>query len=100
MRLTPPEKVGKLQKTLHTKAKQSPDYRFYALQDKVYRADVLALEVQHGRVWDTAELSEEFTVEGFLAPFVVARRKSDGQRGSMEFQHSPRFYFNFVEYDG
>ena len=41
MRLTPPEKVEKLQKTLHIKAKQSPDYRFYSLYDKVYRADVL-----------------------------------------------------------
>jgi retron-type reverse transcriptase len=41
MSLEPPETVGKLQATLHAKAKESPKYRFYALYDKVYRADVL-----------------------------------------------------------
>jgi hypothetical protein len=25
----------------------------------------------------------------------VVRRKSDGVKGSLEFQHNPRFYFNF-----
>jgi RNA-directed DNA polymerase len=39
--LTPPVKVGKLQAALHTKAKNAPDYRFYALYDKLYRRDVL-----------------------------------------------------------
>ena len=29
------EKVEKLQKTLHAKAKGSPGYRFYALYDKI-----------------------------------------------------------------
>ena len=43
MSLSPPQKVGKLQAALHTKAKNSPDYRFYALYDKVYRWDVLAV---------------------------------------------------------
>jgi hypothetical protein len=47
------------------------------------------------RRWTTAEMSAEFTVHGFLAPFVVVTRKADGVKGSMEFTHSPRFYFNF-----
>ena len=54
-----------------------------------------ALEAQHGQVWDTDELSRDFEAIGFLAPFIVVRRKSDGQKGSMEFQHHPRFYFGF-----
>ena len=41
MNLLPPTTVGKLQETLHAKAKQAPTYRFYVLYDKVYRADVL-----------------------------------------------------------
>tara|TARA_R110002124_G_scaffold60852_9_gene166789 strand:- start:1192 stop:1479 length:288 start_codon:yes stop_codon:yes gene_type:complete len=53
------------------------------------------LEAKHGQVWDTTELQQEFSVEGFMAPFVLARRKSDGKRGTLKFQHSPRFYFSF-----
>ena len=41
MSLPPPLKVQRLQEALHAKAKGSPDYRFYALYDKVYRKDVL-----------------------------------------------------------
>ncbi len=55
-----------------------------------------ALEAQHGKVWDTSELTTEFEVLGFLAPFVMVRRRSDGQKGSLMFQHAPRFYFSFT----
>ena len=55
------------------------------------------LEQKHGKVWDTKELSQEFEVLGFGAPFVVVKRKSDDKMGSLMFQHNPRFYFNFTE---
>ncbi len=51
-----------------------------------------------GPTWDTEALQRDFTVEGFMAPFVVVRRKSDGQRGSLKFRHSPRVYFDFEPY--
>jgi hypothetical protein len=53
------------------------------------------LEKIHGQVWNTEELGKDFTVHGFMAPFISATRKSDGVKGAMEFQHMPRFYFNF-----
>jgi len=55
------------------------------------------LETQYGTVWNTEELSRDFEVKGFLAPFAVVKRKSDGVVGSLMFKHSPRYYFSFTE---
>jgi len=55
-----------------------------------------ALEAVHGKVWTTDELRKEFEIVGFMAPIVVVRRKSDGRKGSLEFQHNPRFFFGLV----
>lgn len=54
-----------------------------------------ALEAEHGQVWDTDQLTEDFAVIGFMAPLVVVKRRDTGEKGSLEFQHSPRFYFNW-----
>jgi len=53
------------------------------------------MEAEHGQVWDTSELQRDFSVTGFMAPFVGVTRKSDGAKGSLAFQHSPRLYFGF-----
>ena len=56
-----------------------------------------ALEAEYGQVWDTEQLTREFEVIGFMAPLVGVRRRSDGVKGSLEFQHGPpRLYFNFA----
>ena len=53
-----------------------------------------ALEAEHGQVWSTEELQKDFEPLGFMAPYIVVRRR-DGTKGSLEFQHDPRLYFNF-----
>lgn len=55
-----------------------------------------ALEAEHEQVWDTDELRAGFEVLGFAAPLVVVRRLSDQVKGSLYFQHNPRFYFGFL----
>ena len=65
----------------------------------IERTDREALTERYGRVWNTAELTADFEVMGFMAPYVVVQRKADGRKGSLEFQHSPRVYFSFVADD-
>ena len=56
-----------------------------------------ALEKEYGQVWDTAELSQDYEVTGFMAPFVCVVRKSDRVEGTLTFQHAPRYYFGFLK---
>src|SRR5215207_2802632 len=75
MSLTTPFSVQKLQTALHDKAKGSPDRRFHALYDKVYRRDILAFAYQcckanggaAGAVGETFEYIEEYGGERWLA---------------------------------
>jgi RNA-directed DNA polymerase len=74
MSLTTPVSVQKLQTALHDKAKESPDRRFHALYDKVYRRDILAFAYQcckanggaAGVDGQTFEHIEEYGVERWL----------------------------------
>lgn len=47
------------------------------------------------QTWTTDELTRDFEVLGFMAPFVVVRRRSDGKRGTLQFTHMPRLYFGW-----
>lgn len=51
---------------------------------------------KYGPVYNTQELQENFVVESFLAPFCIVTRKSDNVKGTLQFTHMPRFYYNFL----
>lgn len=51
-------------------------------------------------IWTTAQMTDEFEVLGFQAPYVAVKRKSDGIKGSLMFTHSPRYYFGWLADQG
>lgn len=53
------------------------------------------LEAKHGKIWTTSEMQEEFDALGFMAPFIIVRKRDTGERGSLMFTHSPRYYFSW-----
>jgi hypothetical protein len=50
-----------------------------------------------GQEWTTEELTRDFEVMGFLAPFVSVKNKATGKKGTLMFRHMPRVYFNWQE---
>jgi hypothetical protein len=75
---------------------ETEDYRRARVAELNAEAAAKAdLVKRYGEVFDTTELQERFEVIGFMAPFVVARDRKTGAKGSLEFQHNPRFYFNW-----
>lgn len=87
MSLTPPEKVRKLQDALHSKAKNAPSYRFYALYDKLYRDDILLFAYDRCKAndgaagldqQDFADI-EEYGLERWLGELASELRKGTYQ---------------------
>jgi len=55
------------------------------------------LEKLYGEILSTDEATQKYEFIAFCAPFVEVKRKTDGKRGTLEFQANLRFYFAFVE---
>jgi hypothetical protein len=57
-------------------------------------------ETETEQTWDTDALRRDFEVLGFAMGFCVVRRRSDGKKGSLEFNKDyPRLYRNFVPHE-
>jgi hypothetical protein len=54
-----------------------------------------ALEAAYEKVWNAAELAEQFDVADFAPPYVHVINKQSGQPGTVLYLDSPRFYFLF-----
>ena len=98
MSLTTPPSVQKLQMALHAKAKESPDFRFYALYDKVYRKDVLAYAYERcqanagaaGVDDQTFENIEQYGVEQWLDELTQALKSRTYQSQPVRRVYIPK----------
>jgi hypothetical protein len=50
-----------------------------------------------GNVYDCEDIHTAYEIIGFAAPFVYVQDIATGKKGTLMFQHHPRFYFSFEE---
>jgi len=54
------------------------------------------LSKKYPDVMDTTQATAKYEFIGFLSPYVSVKDRKTGIKGSLEFTHMPRFYFNFI----
>jgi group II intron reverse transcriptase/maturase len=96
--LSTPNSVRKLRRALHVKAKAEPDFRFYALYDKLYREDILNHAYRQCRAnrgapgidgQDFADV-EAYGVERWLGELAFALREETYQPDAIRRVYIPK----------
>jgi hypothetical protein len=54
-----------------------------------------AIQEEGGECWTTEEVTVEFDILGFMAPFCTAVRVATGEKGTLAFVHRPRIYYGW-----
>jgi hypothetical protein len=85
---TPPS-VRKLQTALHAKAKAEPEYRFYLLYDKAYRADVLSFAYARCKANGGAAGVDGQTFDDIQAYGSQDRKSEDRKTSDIETDWNP-----------
>ena len=67
------------------------------ITDMVKNKDITFNEIKDQilKEYTTKQLLENFEVLQFMAPYVYVIRKKDGKKGTLQFNHSPRIYYDF-----
>lgn len=57
----------------------------------------MPIDMNHDERMTTDEMLDKYEVLGFALGMCIVQRKSDGVKGTLDFDHAPRFYYNFRE---
>lgn len=53
------------------------------------------LQRKYGQVWTVEQVEAQFEIEAFCPPLACATRRADGVRGTLVYQHCPRYYWSW-----